>query len=293
LKLSVPGTYRPNAAVVSITHFSNTVEVIASKQRPRRMSMRGSDGKTYVFLLKGKEDLRQDERVMQLFGLINICLDNDRSTSNKSLNITRYSVLPLSNNSGVIGWVHHCDTINSLIRQYRLDKGFQNEFIERTLIRIKAGISKNEKTLAQYHRMPLMQKLDVFTQVLESTTGEDLSKVLWLKSKTADVWVERRASFTKSVAVMSMVGYILGLGDRHLANLMLHRVSGRVVHIDFGDCFEVTKNRKELPEIIPFRLTRMLTKCMGSSGIEGTYKATAYRVSSLSPPPSPSLCCVL
>jgi FKBP12-rapamycin complex-associated protein len=33
---------------------------------------------------------------------------------------------------------------------------------------------------------------------------------------------------------MSMVGYILGLGDRHPSNLMLDRVSGRVVHIDFG-----------------------------------------------------------
>lgn len=58
----------------------------------------------------------------------------------------------------------------------------------------------------------------------------------------------------------------------------MHQVSGRVIHIDFGDCFEVTKNRKDLPEIIPFRLTRMLTACMGASGIEGTYKATAYRV---------------
>ena len=34
---------------------------------------------------------------------------------------------------------------------------------------------------------------------------------------------------------MSMAGYILGLGDRHPSNLMLDRVSGRVVHIDFGE----------------------------------------------------------
>ena len=36
-------------------------------------------------------------------------------------------------------------------------------------------------------------------------------------------------------SVMSMAGYILGLGDRHPSNLMLDRVSGRVVHIDFGE----------------------------------------------------------
>lgn len=36
-----------------------------------------------------------------------------------------------------------------------------------------------------------------------------------------------------------MVGYILGLGDRHPSNLMLDRHTGKILHIDFGDCFEV------------------------------------------------------
>ena len=38
---------------------------------------------------------------------------------------------------------------------------------------------------------------------------------------------------------MSMVSYVLGMGDRHPSNLMLDRTTGHVVHIDFGDCFEV------------------------------------------------------
>lgn len=44
--------------------------MIPSKQRPRKISMQGEDGRDYVFLLKGHEDLRQDERVMQLFGQV-------------------------------------------------------------------------------------------------------------------------------------------------------------------------------------------------------------------------------
>ena len=48
-----------------------------------------------------------------------------------------------------------------------------------------------------------------------------------------------------------------------MANIMLDRVTGRVIHIDFGDCFEVLKFRSMYPETIPFRLTRMLTKAMG------------------------------
>jgi serine/threonine-protein kinase mTOR len=47
---------------------------------------------------------------------------------------------------------------------------------------------------------------------------------------------------------MSMVGYILGLGDRHPSNLMLDKQTGRVLHIDFGDCFEVAQNREKVSE---------------------------------------------
>jgi hypothetical protein len=269
LSLAVPGTYKPSSADICIKGFSPAIDVIASKQRPRKMTMLGSDGQHYPFLLKGHEDLRQDERVMQLFGLINVCLDNARMTNNRGLSIVRYSVLPLSNNSGVIGWVQNCDTINQLVKQYRETKEI------RLLLEVKLLNSKSQN----YDKLPLMHKVELFKQVLDETSGADLSKMLWLKSKTSDVWTERRANFTKSLAVMSMVGYILGLGDRHPSNLMVDRVTGRVVHIDFGDCFEITSQRSKYPEIIPFRLTRMLTNCMESSGTEGTYRLTCERVS--------------
>jgi len=281
LTLAVPGTYTPTTddkAIIKISKFSSEVKVMPSKQRPRRIAIFGSNGKWYHFLLKGKEDLRQDERVMQLFGLINLCLDNDRVTKNRNLAIVRYSVLPLSNNSGLIGWVDNCDTINSLVLEYRKSNQI-NQNIEKVLVQSLSSPNPSKKNINwnNYYKLPLLQKVEVFKQVLDETTGRDLANVIWEKSKTADVWVERRANFTKSMAVMSIVGYILGLGDRHPSNLMLDRVSGRVVHIDFGDCFEVTSKRPICPEIVPFRLTRMISTTMEASGILGTYRANAQR----------------
>ena len=49
---------------------------------------------------QGHEDLRQDERVMQLFGLVNTMLAHDRTTAERDLSIARYAVIPLSPNSG-------------------------------------------------------------------------------------------------------------------------------------------------------------------------------------------------
>ena len=70
----------------------------------------------------------------------------------------------------------------------------------------------------------------------------------------------------------------MGLGDRHPSNLMLDRASGKVVHIDFGDCFEVAMTREKFPEKIPFRLTRMLRKAMEVTGIDGTFRMTCEHV---------------
>ena len=43
---------------------------MTSKQRPRKLTIHGSDGEDHEFLLKGHEDLRQDERVMQVIYLL-------------------------------------------------------------------------------------------------------------------------------------------------------------------------------------------------------------------------------
>lgn len=46
-----------------------------------------------------------------------------------------------------------------------------------------------------------------------------------------------RSEFTRTTAVISIVGYILGLGDRHGENILLDSTNGGVVHVDFNCLF--------------------------------------------------------
>jgi len=266
--LAVPGTYEVGRQVVRISRFVSTLKVIDSKQHPRKLKVKGSDGKLYSFLLKGHEDLRQDERVMQLFGLVNSFLAQDRETGHRDLSIRRYAVIPLSVQSGLIEWVPHCDTVHLLVKEYR-DR-------EKILLNIEQRIMV--QMAPDYQTLSLIQKVEVFQRALADTTGEDLSKIFRLQSNSAEAWLARRSTYTRSLAVMSMVGYILGLGDRHPCNLMISRRSGKIVHIDFGDCFEVAMHREKFPEKIPFRLTRMLVKAMEVCGIEGIFRFTSEAV---------------
>jgi FKBP12-rapamycin complex-associated protein len=268
LELAVPGTYDPSNETIRIHHVASALHVITSKQRPRKLRIYGSDGKEYMFLLKGHEDLRQDERVMQLFGLVNTLLASHTETFKRHLRIQQYSVIPLSQNSGLIGWVPHSDTMHALIRDYRERKKVMLNVEHRLMLQMTSD----------YDKLSLLQKVEVFEHGLDNTTGDDLAKVLWLKSPNSEVWFDRRTNYTRSLAVMSMVGYVLGLGDRHPSNLMLDRTTGHVVHIDFGDCFEVAMTREKFPEKIPFRLTRMLVMAMEVTGIEGNFRVTCNAV---------------
>ncbi|KAK0702845.1 target of rapamycin [Apiosordaria backusii] len=268
LELAVPGTYRSGQEIVRIVSFDGTFTVISSKQRPRKLDIVGSDGKTYTFLLKGHEDIRQDERVMQLFGLCNTLLANDSECYKRHLNIQRYPAIPLSQNSGLLGWVPDSDTIHQLIRDYRESRKILLNIEHRIMLQMAPD----------YDNLSLIQKVEVFSYALDNTTGQDLYRVLWLKSKSSEAWLDRRTNYTRSLGVMSMVGYILGLGDRHPSNLMLDRITGKIIHIDFGDCFEVAMKREKYPERVPFRLTRMLTSAMEVSNIEGSFRITCEHV---------------
>ncbi|KAF7309844.1 Serine/threonine-protein kinase TOR [Mycena indigotica] len=265
LELAVPGTYRSGHPVISIQRFSPKLTVIASKQRPRRLCLTGSDGRDYQYVLKGHEDLRQDERVMQLFSLVNTLLSVDTKSFQRRLHIQRYPVIPLAPNAGLLGWVQDNDTLHVLVRDYRESRKVVLNIEYRMMIQMAPD----------YENLPLLQKIEVFEYAMENTTGQDLYRILWLKSNNSEHWLDRRATFTRSLAVSSMTGHILGLGDRHPSNLLIERKTGKVIQIDFGDCFEIAMHREKFPEKIPFRLTRMLTHAMEVSGIEGSFRISS------------------
>ena len=48
----------------------------------------------------------------------------------------------------------------------------------------------------------------VFDNALDETTGKDVAKMLWLRSPSSEVWLERRTEYSRSLGLMSMVGYV-------------------------------------------------------------------------------------
>ena len=86
--------------------------------------------------------------------------------------------------------------------------------------------------------------------------------------------------------------YIVGLGDRHIQNILIDKETAELIHIDLGLCCDYSlaiphtsvsislflgvafEQGKTLPtpELIPFRLTRDLVDGMGVTGVDGVFK---------------------
>eukprot|EP00796_Vickermania_ingenoplastis_P006673 gene6673-4782_t len=264
LSLVVPGQYKPDGAFPCIAYFEDKLQLIATKQMPRRLYLIGTDGVRYNYLLKGHGDLRLDERVMQLLSCVNTLLEKHSATQQRDCAIQVYSVTPLSENAGLVGWVDDSHTLQFLIHEYR--RTDENLMLESRAM---------QSEVIQDHKGCVLRPIQLLEQLekaLETNPGTDLANSFWMRAPSAEVWLDRRTTYVCSLATMSMVGHILGLGDRHPSNLMIHAYSGRVVHIDFGECFEAAQLRLLQPENVPFRLTRMLVKALEVGGINGLFR---------------------
>lgn len=113
--------------------------------------------------------------------------------------------------------------------------------------------------------------MSVLKRVLKELSAETpkdlLSKEIWCYSANAVEWRKSVRRYSMSLAVMSIIGYVIGLGDRHLDNVLIKLASGEILHIDYSVCFEKGKTLR-VPERVPFRMTQNLKDALGLVGTE-------------------------
>lgn len=122
--------------IVTIASFSEEVAIISTKTKPKKLVILGSDGQKYTYLLKGREDLRLDARIMQLLQAINGFLHSSVATHSHFLGIRYYSVTPISGRAGLIQWV------GNVISIYSVFKSWQNRIQLAQLSAVGGGNSK-------------------------------------------------------------------------------------------------------------------------------------------------------
>ncbi|GAB4845683.1 hypothetical protein Ancab_039086 [Ancistrocladus abbreviatus] len=248
----------------SFPHFNglaDSVIVMNGINAPKVVECYGSDGKTYRQLAKsGNDDLRQDAVMEQFFGLVNTFLQNHQDSWKRKLGVRTYKVVPFTPSAGVIEWVDGTLPLGEYLIGSTRNGGAHGRY----------GAGDWSFSKCREHMMNAKDKRMAFQQVCDNFRPVMHYFFLERFLQPAD-WFEKRLAYTRSVAVSSMVDYIVGLGDRHSMNILIDQTTAEVVHIDLGVAFEQGLMLKT-PEQVPFRLTRDIIDGMGITGVEGVYR---------------------
>jgi len=178
----------------------------------------------YPLMFKIGDDLRQDQLVIQIINLMDQLLKNE----NLDLRLTPYKILATSPIAGLIQFVPN-ETLDSILAQNHS----QNEPVSGTT---SNAVPTNG--ILNYLR----------SHVSEPQAEEPVAKSVWNSHEhSLQVRVPLRAAITsdlgvsatvmdnyvKSCAGYCVITYLLGVGDRHLDNLLLSP-NGKFWHADFG-----------------------------------------------------------
>ncbi|KAE8374326.1 protein kinase [Aspergillus bertholletiae] len=108
---------------ITIEAVLDDAQVLNSLQKPRKISIRGSDGKIYNILCKPKDDLRKDQRLMEFNNMINRFLKRDVESSKRRMYIKTYAVTPLNEECGLIEWVDNLRTLRDIVMKLLRERG--------------------------------------------------------------------------------------------------------------------------------------------------------------------------
>ena len=229
--------------------------------RPKIVKCIGSKGGIFKQLVKGEDDIRQDAVMQQVFSTVNNLLRFPRisTTSNqggngggglqrsvaRSLNLVTYNIIPLSPVSGVLEWVDDTMPFGDFLN----DKGGAKSDRIGAHSRYFPGEWSNRLCQTYFMEAPTHERRKAFDEICKRISPAFRYFFVERFAHSLQAWHTARTTYTRSVAVNSIVGHVLGIGDRHCNNILVHQKTGEVVHIDFGIVFEQGKASNPRPQI--------------------------------------------
>uniref|UniRef100_A0A182U745 non-specific serine/threonine protein kinase n=1 Tax=Anopheles melas TaxID=34690 RepID=A0A182U745_9DIPT len=293
--VEIPGQYgfdrgAPNPTQhVTIVKVLPDVVVYGTLRLPIQLTFRGSDGNEYRFLAKFGEDLRQDQRIQQLQREITHRLRWDQRCREQQLQLRTYDVVPILPNFGLFGWLEGTVAMSEIAKQAapRYNPGDRGQaHVHHEFGRFLMSVSKqldpsaNDSFNLSSYNAPALYGMAAafcmpdrlqskFVELAQTIRGNTLKRALYDMAATPEAYYRLRMNFAKSLATMNVTCWVLGIGDRHLSNIVLERATGMLVGVDFGIAFGAGTRDLPIPELVPFRLTPQFVGVMEPMRLAG------------------------
>jgi ataxia telangiectasia mutated family protein len=244
------------ASVCTIVGVKREIVIASGLSAPKVVTLRLSDGTLFKMLIKGgNDDLRQDQIMEHMFGQVNSFFQRHKGTRQRNLKVRTYNVQPLGPACGIIEFVSNTKSLMEILSSVHDDK---------------LSITKAKEMMRSIQQESHARRLEGYYEITRDIRPS-LRHFFWFHACDTRTWLTMRTAYSRSTAAISIVGHVIGLGDRHCSNIIVDITSGEVIHIDLGIAFDQGKLLR-IPETVPFRLTRDIVDGMGITGTEGVFQ---------------------
>ncbi|OWZ21835.1 Phosphatidylinositol kinase [Phytophthora megakarya] len=279
--MEVPGQYVSDSEPIKdlharIQHFESTVDVLLRNGfTQRRVSMGGSDGRPYYFLVQYAMThiTRTDERMMQMYLLLNRLLFRHKETKKRNTVFHVPKVIPLTPRVRLLEDNRDFVTLGEI---YELDCQIESKDPDLPVELYREHVSEayaeagNNSSKPEEERVA-EAKAHAFQEICNEHVPETLlAKYVHGISAHSDAYFQFRSEFTKHLALSSFLSYALFVGDRAPHRVLFSRRTGRVVSTELRPGY-ASSGILEAATTMPFRLTRNLHSFMTRPGVQGSF----------------------
>ncbi|CAK9435830.1 uncharacterized protein LODBEIA_P04950 [Lodderomyces beijingensis] len=245
--VTVCGCYPQESSVFksSLAPLKITLKTVENKksQTSQIFGKKASKHGKYPLMFKIGDDLRQDQLVIQIINLMDQLLKNE----NLDLKLTPYKILATGPVAGLIQFVPN-ETLDSILAK---NTQYAAALVEDSAAyteppRGQIAASNGILNYLRLHSREQQPSEPVSKSVLHSTATSSASNMSQQSALNALTYQPKQAvtsdlgvspvlmdNYVKSCAGYCVITYILGVGDRHLDNLLLSP-NGKFWHADFG-----------------------------------------------------------
>lgn len=286
--IEIPGQYCPNCATTAdvkpfpelhakLRRFEPYVEVLRRNgQLVRRVSLLGSDGNVYRFLLQFAIPYwtRTDERTAQTNFVIDKFLRQNAITARNHLSVQPSVAIPVAQRLRITLDVESRVALDDILRT-GLDTSGGNlesipEFFLKEVESKMAAQASQELTQSQRETQEKAIRHDVYRTICSSQVGSRIFlEYVFKRIQAAENFYQFRRAFAGQLASNSLFQYIFSVAERTPSRFVLIMNKAIMLSPDFRVSYSAQGFIEGLE--IPFRMTPNIEALIGKPYLEGRF----------------------
>ncbi|RDW26905.1 hypothetical protein B0I72DRAFT_92085 [Yarrowia lipolytica] len=275
--IEVPGQYLQlkdsNMHFVKIDRFMPTVSIVRGHGICyKRLTIRGHDGSMHPFAVQypSARHCRREERVMQLFRILNDALSRNRETRKRYLQFTLPLCVPLS---------PHIRLVQDDSRYVSMQAIYEDFCHRKNVSRDEPSIFAMHQLRAAFDsKLPKPDISSIKMEILSSIQEELVPKTVFsdyftrIYPQFSDFWLFRK-QFSYSYAGVTFLIFMMSINNRYANKILINTGSGNVWTTDIVPVLPPQKSTPTFHngEAVPFRLTPNIQQLMGPTNMEGLF----------------------